>query len=256
MEAYWRDFYLVKDELRLWTDADVDAAEASIEGRLPDGYRELMTTLGDGTFCDDLRVFAPTELASQQAFLRALVEKAWFFNDPDEELTPAYALASTAFAESLQGDQVIFHPETGRIHVLPRDEDRTYLVGRDLVGVVAWWLDSGVMLRPRPFRFFESLLGPTGAVNGEGKRTNISRISEGIRSLDVHDVEVTEEDEDDRTFFVRAIGGFLSVHATGPTDVYVHLRYQTDHSAEVRARLQETAVDAGVTFSEPWLMVP
>jgi hypothetical protein len=256
VRADWRDFYLVKDELRLWTDADVDAAEESLAGRLPPGYRELMTTLGDGTFCDDLRVFAPTELASQQAFFRTVFEQAWFFDDPDEELTPAYALASTSFAESLQGDQIIFHAGTGRIHVLPRDQDRTYIAGTDLPEVVTWWLDSGVMLRPRPFRFFESLLGPTGAVNGEGNRTSLPRVSEAIRSLDAHDFEVTEEDEADRTFFVRAIGGFLSVQGSGPTDVYVHFRYQTDHSPEIRAQLQEAAVDAGVTFSEPWSMAP
>ncbi len=256
MRADWRDFYLVKDELRLWTDADIDAAEESLDRRLPPGYRELMTTLGDGTFCDDLRLFAPTDLASKQAFFRTVVEHSWFFDGPDEELTPAYALASMSFAESLQGDQIIFHAGTGRIHVLPRDGDRTDVAGSDLPEVVAWWLDSGVMLRPRPFRFFESPLGPTGAVNGKGDRTSLARVSEAIRSLQAHDVEVAEEDEASRTFFVRAVGGFISVQGSGPTDVSVHFRYQTDRSPKMRAQLQEAAGGAGVTCSEPWSMAP
>lgn len=255
----WRDFYLVNDELRLWTDADVDAAETSLDMRLPDGYRELMTTLGDGMISDDLHVFAPTKLASKQILFRELVEKTWFFDDPDEELTPEYAIASTWIADS-DGDQIIFHAGTGRMHVLPRDENRTRVIGRDLLDAVAWWLDSGLMWRPRPFRFFKSSLGPTEAANGRGDRADFARISEEIRSLGLHDIEVSNEDEDgrtdDRSFFVKAIGGWLSVDDPRTTDLNVHVRYQTDHSPEVREKLQATAVAAGVTFWPPWLMAP
>jgi len=256
----WRDFYLVHDELRLSTDAEVDAAETSLGVRLPDGYRELMTTLGAGTISDDLCVIAPTELVSKQALFREVVEQAWFFDEPDEELTPDYALASTWIADSDVGDLIIVHPGTGRMHVLPRDEERTYAVGRDLHEVVGWWLDSGVLRRPRPFRFFESFVGPTEAANGVALRAGFARVSEAVRSLGLHDVEVTGEDEDgrsdSRTFFVKAIGGFLSILDSRVTDLHVHFRYQTDHSPEVRAQLRESAVAAGVSFGRPWSMTP
>jgi hypothetical protein len=44
----WRDFYLVQDDLKRWTEADVDVAEATPGVQLPDGYGELVTTLGKG----------------------------------------------------------------------------------------------------------------------------------------------------------------------------------------------------------------
>jgi hypothetical protein len=256
----WRDFYLVKDELRLFTDADVDAAETSVGVQLADGYRELMTTLGAGTISNDLRVFPPTELANKQALLREVVAQAWFFDEPDEELTPNYALASTFIADSDVGDLIIFHPGTGRMHVLPRDEDRTYAVGRDLHDVVEWWLDSGVLWRPSPFRFFESWVGPTEAANGVGNRAGFARVSAAVRSLGVHDVEVTGADEDgrtdSRTFFLKAIGGSLSITDSRVTDLHVHFRYQADRSPEVRAQLRESAIAAGVSFGKPWSMTP
>jgi hypothetical protein len=64
----WRDFYLVQDDLKRWTDADVDAAEATLGVQLPDGYRELVTTLGNGAISGVLRVSSSAELEHQQRF--------------------------------------------------------------------------------------------------------------------------------------------------------------------------------------------
>jgi hypothetical protein len=254
MQHDWRDFYLVQDELRRWTDADVDAAEAALGVQLPDGYRELSTTLGDGVISGGLRVFPPTELQDQQRFFREVTQEAWFFEEPDEALTRDYALESIMVADSLDGDQIIFHPGTGRLHVLPRHDKRTYAVGTDFWDVVAWFQDSGVLWRPHPFRYFESFVGPTEAANGRGNRADFGPMTEAIRSLGLHDA--VEADEYECTFFVKAIGGYLSFQDTEVTDVNVHFRYQTDRSPDLRARIRDTAVAAGVTFWKPWSMTP
>ena len=57
----WRDFYMAQDDLECWTGADVDAVEATLGVQLPDGYGELMTTLGKGVISGVLRVFSPAD---------------------------------------------------------------------------------------------------------------------------------------------------------------------------------------------------
>jgi hypothetical protein len=246
----WRDYYLVQDELKRWTDGDVDAAEAAVGVRLPDGYRELVTTLGDGVISGVLRVLSPTSLRHEQQLFRELTQEHWFF---DEALTQDYALESIMVADSIDGDQVIFHPGTGQLHVLPRHDERTHAVGGDLWDVVAWFQDSGVLWRPHPFRYFESFVGPTEAVNGRGPRADFGRMTEAITSLGLHDA--VEDNEHERTFFVKAIGGYLSLQDPEHTDVNVHFRYLTDRAPGVRTRIRDTAVAAGVTtWSPPWSM--
>jgi hypothetical protein len=250
----WRDFYMVQDDLERWTGADADAAEATLGVQLPDGYGELMTTLGKGVISGVLRVFSPAELENQQRFFRELIQQYWFFEEPDEALTRDYALESIMVAESLDGDQVIFHPGTRRLHVLPRDDEHTYAMGSDMWDVVAWYQDSGVLWRPRPFRYFESFVGSIEAVNGDGNRASFGRVTDAIRALGLHDA--VEDTGHERTFFVKAIGGYVSLRDSEDTDLYAHFRYQPDRSPGVRARFWDTAVAAGVTWGSPWSMTP
>jgi hypothetical protein len=250
----WRDFYLVQDELRLWTDADVEATEAAAGEQLPSGYGSLLTTLGDGMISGVLRVWSPSEFEDKQRFFREVTQAAWFFEEPDETFSREEALESVMVADSLDGDQIIFHPGSGRLHVLPRDDERTYDVGTEMGDVVAWYQDSGILWRRHPFRYFESFVGPIAGANGEGNRLDLDRMIHAIRSLGLHDVE--DAGEVDCTFFVKAIGGYLEFREGDARGVYVHIRYQTDRSPDVRERLWQTAVDAGVTFGQPWSMTP
>lgn len=250
----WRDFYLVHDELRRSTDAELDAAEAALRVRLPESYRDLMTTLGEGVISDQLRVVPATQLEEMQRLYRTIIQEAWFFEESDGALTQADALESIMIADTLDGDLVVFHPKSRRLHVLPRDDESTYDVGTSIQDVVDWFQDSGVLWAPHPFRYFESSVGPTEAVNGRGNRAGFSRMVQAIRSLALHDA--VEIDEHNCTFFVRAVGGYLRLQDTEVTDVNVHFRYQTNRSPDLRARIRDAAVRAGVTFWTPWSMAP
>lgn len=138
----WSDFYLVQDELRQWTEADVDAAEATLGVVLPDGFRSLVTTLGSGVISGQPWVFPPTEMQEAQRFYQRVVREAWFFEETDGELTQEQAMDSVLVADS-DGDLIAFHRETRRLHVLPRDDEHTRDLGSDMSDVVAWFQDSG-----------------------------------------------------------------------------------------------------------------
>ncbi len=59
--------YLVTDKLETFTHEDVDAAEAALGTRFPDGYREYVTTLGKGEYCGFLWTYDPSVVANDRA---------------------------------------------------------------------------------------------------------------------------------------------------------------------------------------------
>lgn len=246
----WHGFYLLQDELRRYTSADVDAAEAELGVRLPRGYRELMVDLGDGVVSAGLRAYPPDRIGAEQGLYQELIDTAWFFELPDEAVTPGYAKESVVIGDTDDGDLIIFHPERRELHVLPRHDVRTYSVGGDLWEVVAWFQESGILRLPHPFQYFEPHVGPVEAVNGFGREAH--RIIAAIDGLNLHDaLETTVQD---RTYFVKAVGGYLYAADSGER-VYVHLRCRADQAPDVRARLWDAAASVGVDWGEPWLMI-
>ncbi|WP_427887290.1 SMI1/KNR4 family protein [Kribbella sp. GL6] len=242
-EGTWRTFYLVRDDLDRRTDAEVDAAEAALGLTLPRGYRELMTELGLGEVSRVLRAYAPDRIVSEQAFYQELIDTAWFF----ENLTPEYARECVVLGDNGDGDQIVFHPANAQLHVLPRHDERTYAVGDDLWQVVDWFQGAGVLVRPHPFRYFESFVGPVEAANGAGEDPD--RIRAAIEALNLHnELEATEHD---RTYFVKAIGGYISVFRSGE-QANVHLSYCPGKSPAVRTQLWEAVAAAGVEWGPTW----
>ncbi|GAA1573511.1 SMI1/KNR4 family protein [Kribbella karoonensis] len=242
----WRTFYLVRDDLHRRSDAEVDAAEAALGLPLPRGYREMMTELGDGEVSGVLRAYAPDRIAGEQAFYQELIDTAWFFENLERE----YARECVVLADTGDGDQLIFHPEHDQLHVLPRDDERTHPVGNDLWQAVAWFQTSGVLMRPHPFRYFEPFVGPVEAANGTGEDQD--RIQAAIEALDLHNE--LEANDHDRTYFVKAIGGYISVSRSGER-ANVHLKYCPDKSPAVRTQLWDAAAAAGVAWGPTWLSV-
>lgn len=252
MQPDWHDYYLVHDDLGRWTDSQVDAAEGSLGLLLPSGYRELVTTLGSGVINNLVRLGSSDRVVEEQALFQHVIRTAWFYEEIDDQFTQDRALESVMIADSLDGDMVAFHPVLRRLYVLPRHDERVYAVGTHMTDVVAWFLDSGILIGPASFRYFEPFVGPTEAAIGGGSHTRFGEMVGAIRSLGLHNVE--DGNDDSVTFFVKEIGGYLTLQDSSATDVYVHFRYRTDRSPEVREHIRQAAIAAGVTFHPPWSM--
>lgn len=208
----WAGYHLVDSALRLSTDAEVDAVEDSLGVALPAGYRELVTTLGAGTLSLELGVHPPRDILTRSRLLVSTFNNSWFFDETHAELTREDALESVGVATTADGDEVIYHPGSGRLHVLPRHDDRTYVMGGDLWEAVDWFHESGV-LRPRlSFRSFDLDTGPGEAVNGHGHGASLPQARRAVIRLGVH--EALEERENGCTMYVAAIGGYLTVLGT------------------------------------------
>ena len=143
--------------LALTTDAEIDMVEAQLGLTFPRGYRAYLTTLGEGVLGGHLvRVYPPQRVADDLEKWRDRIDRYWFWDAGSPVLSKPSALESVVIADTLNGDEVIFHPdEPDRLLVLPADTEKIFVAGADLLEAVEWLCSSGKVTRRFPERVFE-----------------------------------------------------------------------------------------------------
>jgi hypothetical protein len=128
----------------LATVAEVDKLEKKLGTTLPSGYRDYVTTLGDGVLSDCVRVYPPKQIDRELKEWRKRIKQYWFWDEPSVLLKQARAVECIVIADTMEGDEVVFHSsEPKRLYVLPRNEERVFDAGKDLLEAVEWLLGSG-----------------------------------------------------------------------------------------------------------------
>lgn len=141
--------------LTLTTNAEVDAVEAQLGVSFPRGYREYLTTLGEGVL-GMVRVYPPGRVARDLEKWRDRINRYWFWDAGGPVLSKPRALESIVIADTGGGDEIIFHPdEPDRLLVLPIDSEQIFVAGADLLEAVEWICSSGKVTRRLPKRVFE-----------------------------------------------------------------------------------------------------
>lgn len=154
---------IIGASLTLATDKQVDALEKKLGVTLPPGYREYVTTLGDGVLGGTfVRVYMPATIVNQLDDWRKRIKEYWFWDEGAAVLTKKRAIESVIIADTLNGDEVLFHPEEpGRILVLPRYKERIFEAGPGLLEAVEWLCSSGKLTRRFKEREFQPTEAPT-----------------------------------------------------------------------------------------------
>jgi hypothetical protein len=207
------------------TPAEIDELERRFSTRFPRGYRELVTTLGGGTYADRLRPYLPARVARDTATCRALHREHW---DAwaGGALSREGAERAIPVLDSVDGDLVVFDAD---------DPDRLYLlaspragadepnreIGRDLFealdAALAEIEEEEVRLRlferdvPRPSRLF--------TLADAGRAPSREEILARLRDTGLFAATLSDEEE---PFFVSlvsaALGGRVIVEAGDETD--------------------------------------
>ena len=103
------DTYLVTDKLETYSHEDVDAAEAALGTRFPDGYREYVTTLGKGEYCDYIHVYPPEQIVNNQRGEKPPLEEFCHSWDGSEfGITPERLAKAIVVGNLMDGDWIIF----------------------------------------------------------------------------------------------------------------------------------------------------
>ncbi len=113
--------YLVTDELDRATHAEVDDLERTLGFRMPAGYREYITTLGEGDYCDILRVHPPKRILAELGSMRPFTSR-FGYRWHRSEVTEIDVAGSVRFAATSNADVYAAHQcSPDRIICVPND---------------------------------------------------------------------------------------------------------------------------------------
>jgi hypothetical protein len=150
------DVRVLKKPLVLAKPAQVDALEAKLWVAFPSGYREYVTTLGEGVLGGSfVRVYPPWRIESELAEWRKRVAKYWFWDQGKKLLPKERGVECVVVADTADGDEFVFHPARPGLFLLPRHEEKVYALGPDLLAALEWVFTSGKLTPPLADRDFE-----------------------------------------------------------------------------------------------------
>ena len=143
-------YRIVGEEPFLSTDEEVDAAEQQLGVSFPDGYREYVTTFGEGVLGGVfIRIYPPHRILRELKMWRERIDQFWLWDEGKETLTKAEALNSVVIGDTLNGDELVVRPEQpDRILVLPRYSYDVLVAGDGLPNAIEWLCNSGKLVEP------------------------------------------------------------------------------------------------------------
>lgn len=153
----FEDIQVVGEPLVRATPNEVDALASQLWITFPDGYREYVTRLGEGVLGGTLvRIFPPWRIEKELIEWRRRIGKYWFWNKGRDLLPKERALECLIIGDTLNGDELVFHPSRpGQLFVLPGESETVFEAGSDLLSAVEWMCASGKLVDPFEERNFE-----------------------------------------------------------------------------------------------------
>jgi hypothetical protein len=155
--AMFSNITIVGGPLLLSSYEDVLHAETTLGTRFPIGYREYITSLGEGVLGGSyVRIYPPMKIIAELSEWRVRIDEFWFWSAGWTGLTKEKAQQSTIIGDTLDGDELVTHPrDPNKIFVLPRHHERVFVAGKGLAAAIEWLCSSGVLTDPFKERNFE-----------------------------------------------------------------------------------------------------
>jgi hypothetical protein len=239
------DVYLISDRLSLVPSHEIDAFEKLLGFPLPFGYREYLTTLGIGTFCEKLEVQRPSKIKKDMKHWRkefvpiAVQEGFW----EDHSLLSADDMAaSVVFASNSGGDKFVACPSKGQvIFELPRQDSRMRLLKQGFLKP----FDCAYGARKR-FRF--PFFRPENSADCLTQLILKPRAKSGevwalVKKTWGKDMKVVEGDprtSDHSIAFIKAIQGLVTLEG-GHDTPWFSFEYDPEHKQEVHDVVRQLA---------------
>lgn len=136
----FEDVYRVSTKKVEVSADEVDALAKQLQIPLPLGYKEFITTFGNGDYCNNILVWTPNEVVEETKNARGAwgVSLEWLKLDYIG-LTEEQLLESFLFAISENRDDIIFHPAfPNDLFVLARGDDVPYTMPQGFFDPLDW----------------------------------------------------------------------------------------------------------------------
>jgi len=139
IDPYLEKGWVPELKLTLATDEDVDFAETMIIMSFPDGYKEFVTTLGFGEYCNYIRIMMPRDILLGYKKYQKSLDEYWFWEMGEDILSKERAIECIKIGDTIDGDVIIFHPSnSNELFVLPRHDDTLHKIGNNLYEAIDW----------------------------------------------------------------------------------------------------------------------
>ncbi len=154
----FEDVYLLSEKLILTPKAELDELRGWLAAPLPCGYRDYMTALGVGTYCDLVQVLPPSLVRDARDERREFVREYYrqFWGVSENSLALDEAVTGVFFASTCDGDEVYYLPARERLVILPRHHNVVFWLEDGFADPLDWRSPNrrAQVYRP-PFRYFE-----------------------------------------------------------------------------------------------------
>ncbi|MDO5673137.1 MAG: SMI1/KNR4 family protein [Actinomycetaceae bacterium] len=127
------------------TQEDLNDLEEELATPMPSGYREYMSTLGNGQLAGHIHIYTPSDILegpwSMEKWKKRLREDGWEW---DEELIDEErAEECVFFGETADGDELVFHPDDPEvIYLLPAESATVRYVADGLFDALEVLMES------------------------------------------------------------------------------------------------------------------
>lgn len=136
---------LIKGIILPINSGEIDSLEKKLNTKFPFGYRELICKFGEG-WLKDFRIYPPSRILSGSNNInewRKRIDEYWFWDEEPIVITKEKALECIIFADNINGDELIFHPnEPNSIYILFRDDEQAILIEGGIFKTLEWYADD------------------------------------------------------------------------------------------------------------------
>ncbi len=136
--------YRIGDMQEVATNEAVNEAEAALHTRFPHGYREYVTTLGDGDYNTRVHVLPPSEvLAEYRPQQETWADNPGLYDEYFTVIPHNRFLHMILFLITDDGVNVVFHPDApDDLYLL--EEQAAYKIGGSLGDALDWIFGTGI----------------------------------------------------------------------------------------------------------------
>ena len=230
--------YLVDDHLTPVPHDAVTALEDRLGITLPQGYRQMVTTLGPGTYCDDIWMFMPDEVEAKTDQLRQSLREYYFWDVGAPILNRAQAEASIRLGYGYNGDEIIFNPDTEHsVYILPRHDETIYWQSPGFDDPIGWHSTSGKARDLPPFRYFEPNIGRAHVAlftaRKDHRRSDVAALITKCLGQGQEIRRIAEESSD--LVLLKAVGGHAQLTSSwNDSRIGIRISYHQSHQATVQ----------------------
>lgn len=135
---------------------DINNCEQLLNFCFEEDYKTYALQYGVGILGGTyIRIYMPMRIVQYRSEWLDRVSKYYFWEDGKDVLTKEDVLQAICVGDTLDGDEIIFY--LNQYYVLPRYEERIYLLGSTLNDAIEWLCSQGILTEAFTEREFEPL---------------------------------------------------------------------------------------------------